>query len=233
MRLPLALATLLALAACATTPSQCLLHPLGALPMRGDMPFVPVLIQNHPATLLVDTGAARSVLNDAVVQADAMKTHDANGSISGVGGIGSDTIVTVPSLTIGYATGHDVQFYDAFLHAPGPNGHPMDGMFGADFLDNYDVLIDLPSHRVGLYQTEGCATASFAPLGATAVSMPFGLTGQPVWINNRVIFTAKLNGVAMHSSSTAAPARLRSPPTGPPAPASPGRCSPATPHIFW
>ncbi len=196
MRPPLALATLLTLAACATTPSQCVIHPLARLPTYGLKPFVPVLVQNRPATLLVDTGAFRSVLSPAIVQAGAMATHQTPLAITGVGGIGSNTIATVPSLTVGYATGRDVNFYVAPLHGRGPDGKPIDGLFGGDFLANYDVLIDLPSHRVGLYETEGCAAATFAPLGKSA-SMPFGVPGQSVRFTTRVIFPTKLDGVVV------------------------------------
>ncbi len=191
------LAALLGLAACATGPTGCVIHPLAQLPTYGTMPFVPVLVQNRPATLLVDTGAYRSVLSSSVVQAGAMTTHQTDRVINGVGGIGSNTIATVPSLTIGYATGRDVNFYVATLHGAGPNGKPFDGLFGGDFLANYDLLIDLPGHRVGLYETEGCTGANFAPLGSAARSMSFGVPGHSVRFETRIVFPAKLDGVVL------------------------------------
>lgn len=199
MRLPLTLATLLALAACSSTPTptQCLIHPLAQLPTRGPMPFVPVLVQNRPATLLIDTGTPHSVLNSSIVEAAAMTTHQSNLVLVGVGGVGSNTIATVPSLTVGYATGHDVNFFSAQLHYPGPDGKPMNGLFGGDFLANYDLLIDLPSHRVGLYETEGCTAATFAPLGTAVPSMSFGTPGRSVRFDTRIFFQAELDGVAM------------------------------------
>ncbi len=195
-RLPLALATLLALAACSTTPSQCVVRSLGQLPTSGSMPFIPVLVQNRMTTLLVDTGTPRSVLSASIVTASAVVTHQSDITAVGIGGR-SNTIATIPTLTVGYATAHDVDFYSAPLTGRGPDGTPLNGLFGGDFLANYDVLIDLPAHRVGLYNAEGCSAASFAPLGPGVPSMPFGAPGRDIRHDTRILFQAQLDGVAM------------------------------------
>jgi predicted aspartyl protease len=91
-----------------------------------------------PARLMLDTGAARTVINPAVLQALGVSYRDARrGAIKGVTGEAEVLAVRVESLEVeGAAYGpllvvsHDTGF-----------GHG-DGLLGRDFLDHFTVNID-------------------------------------------------------------------------------------------
>ena len=77
----------------------------------------------------------------------------------------------------------------------------MVGLFGGDFLTNYDVEIDLPAHRVGLYAEQEHCGRHVVPWNGPFYEQPFDLEQQteddfPIFVDGRRI------DVQFHSGAT-------------------------------
>ncbi len=182
------------LSACAGN-GVCVLHPvatLHTLTPQG-LPLVRVLVAGRPAVFVVDTGASESLLVGRFAQSSGLRIHQSAIRLSGANGTASNSTVTVPSLSIGYATAQDVRLFVYGRPLPvagsGPGG--VDGLFGGDFLSNYDLDLDLGAQEVGIYQTEDCGTPAFRPLGPGGFSVPVVRSG------NRIMVGASVDGREM------------------------------------
>ena len=165
----------LALAGCASAVSECAIHPVADLhPHSPDgVPLVSATVAGKPSIFVVDTGATDSVLTTRFVQAAGLTSQFTGSSVSGIGGTNISRLVIAATLTIGSATGRDVIFDEIpYLAIHRPNGLPVDGLFGGDFLSNYDVDLDLGAERIGIYWTAHCDGGDFHPLGRNAFSVP-------------------------------------------------------------
>ncbi len=182
------------LSACAGD-GRCVLHPVAALRTLAPqgLPLVRVMVAGRPAVFVIDTGASESLLAGRFAQESGLRVHPSVIRLSGANGTASNSTVTVPSLSIGYATAQDVRLfvYGRPLPVAGPDGTAVDGLFGGDFLSNYDIDLDLSAREVGIYQTEDCDTPAFRPLGQGGFAVPVARS------DNRVVVAASINGRAM------------------------------------
>lgn len=162
-RAMLVLLALVGMAACtADEPSArradgtCPLVALAEMPLevRGGMLFVEAKIDEEPVTLLVDTGAERTLLTESVV--DRLHLPRDQQHSTRTLGIGSPTAAwdaklpkglvlgathfPVDSVTVGRFAIHEVA------------GGSADGLLGADILLAFDIDLDLPARRITLYR---------------------------------------------------------------------------------
>lgn len=166
---------MLALASCASTGPGCAIHPVTNLYSSSPhgVPLVSATVAGSPSVFVVDTGATDSVLTSRFVQTAGLTSAFTGSSVSGIGGTDTSRIVVAPTLTIGSASGHDVIFDEIpYLSVHRSNGAPVDGLFGGDFLSNYDIDLDLGAERIGIYWTEHCDGADFQPFGQSSFSVP-------------------------------------------------------------
>ncbi|HTW28566.1 MAG TPA: aspartyl protease family protein [Acetobacteraceae bacterium] len=157
----------LPLAGCAADPpGPCRVEALAAVPLElaGGCPVVTASINGRPARMLVDTGAATVVINAASaprlgLHRDPFRRRFA---LTGVGGSRLEDAVSVASLTIGQAGFIDPEIAGDHVVPLVPDlprlggGPPLDGVLGGDFLSRYDVELDLPRRRLGLYRLREC-----------------------------------------------------------------------------
>ena len=165
----------LTLARCAAPGPVCAIHPITSLQARSPngVPLVNATVAGTPSTFVVDTGATDSVLTTRFVATAGLISQYTGSSVTGIGGTNTSRIVTAPTLTIGAATGRNVTFDEIpYLSIRRANGLPVDGLFGGDFLSNYDIDLDLAAQRIGIYWTEHCDGDDFRPFGRTAFSVP-------------------------------------------------------------
>lgn len=183
------------LSGCAADSGQCIIHPvaeLHTLEPQG-LPLVSITVDGRPAVFAIDTGASDSLLVGRFVEEAHLQDHASRVLITGTNGTASNRVVTVPSLTIGYATAQDVRFfvYGRPLPVTRSDGAPVDGLFGGDFLANYDLDLDLSAQKVGIYQAEHCGGTTFRPLGPSEFVVPLTLS------HNHVLVTASVDGHEM------------------------------------
>jgi predicted aspartyl protease len=192
---------LLVLAGCARdlAPKQadrvCPLTQLAQLPLesRGNMLFTQADINGKPVTLLVDTGAERTLLTEAAVARlhlprdlqHATRTY----------GIGSPTATWDAKLPNGIVLGGTTLPIDRVtvgrFAIPEIAGNLVDGLLGADILLAFDIDLNLPAEEMTLYQARSQCPDAPPPWGQAYVAvdgistrqdrlqLPFELDGMP------------------------------------------------------
>src|ERR1022692_756336 len=148
---------LLAVSACAYNPINCDLVVVAQIPLevRNHLLVVPAGIGGKWVTLLVDTGAERTVLNgDIVTRLGLARDEKTVTRSSGVGGVFTANDAIIPGLVLG-----GVRFPITRLSVGqlrfGP-GLAADGLLGSDILLAFDLDIDVPGHTLTLYRPRQC-----------------------------------------------------------------------------
>lgn len=146
------------LAACAEPVTDCALVRITEMPLRHDnrLLTVDVGIDGQWVTMLVDTGAERSMLTEEAVQ--RLKLPRDPRFITRTGGVGGMTQsadARLDSLVLG---GIAFPVTRMAVNRLGP-GIPYEGLLGADILLAFDLDIDVPGGRLSLYRVRRCPVA--------------------------------------------------------------------------
>ncbi|WP_243429774.1 retropepsin-like aspartic protease family protein [Acetobacter sacchari] len=75
---------------------------------------------------------------------------------SGIGGMSRFPVMSIAELGMGTATARNVQMIQTDQKFGSIGGVPIVGLFGADFLSNYTVALELPHLTVNLYRLHEC-----------------------------------------------------------------------------
>ncbi len=189
-----ALPTALVAGCAATEPRGCRVETVADLPLlpHSGITAVAATLQNQRVALLIDTGAfVSTVSRDGAQRFDLRPGADAHFiNISGIGGVTFAPIVTVHDLGLGHGLAHSLDLPVAGNFPAPIDGLPVVATFGADFLSNYDVDVDLPRQHFALYKAEGCDTA-MQPFDPPYLEVPFRVEDE------HVVLDIKLNGRPM------------------------------------
>ncbi|AOX16349.1 retropepsin-like aspartic protease [Kozakia baliensis] len=130
---------------------------LQVLNSRGS-PIVKASVNGHPVAFIVDSGAQFSSIWPNQVDKLGLVSQFRQVRMHGVGGETMGDIVIADKLGLGSATASDVPFIAVgnLFDGHAIDGLPVVGLFGADFLSSYDVIFDLPEHRINIYDIHGC-----------------------------------------------------------------------------
>jgi predicted aspartyl protease len=155
--LPVASAWALALAALgapAPTPAACKLAKLAELPvtMHG-VPQVPVVIDRHPANMIVDTGSWKSTIWRGAAASLGLKIVPSDLTTYGAGGSDQAGMVRVHDFTLAGFTVHNL---DMLVVGRG-NSSTFAGVLGEDLLSRMDIEFDLRAGAIRLIEAQGCA----------------------------------------------------------------------------
>ncbi len=185
------------LAGCADDePGQgCVMRTVAEMPVLNDhgVPIIRATINDTPVAFMVDTGARTSIVFESAAEKLGLPASDAPAQLlNGVGGSVFARAVTIRSLSLGTAA---ISRFD-LLSVPGLSnavvkGLPLVGLFGGDFLVNYDVAFDLPAHTVSLFEGRHCSSdlrpwpgesyrLPFDLEHDTAITLSIGVDGHPV-----------------------------------------------------
>ncbi len=174
----------------ADVPRSCTVRTTVDLPLLDHtaIPTVVGRLRNQPVGLLLDTGAATSVVaRGAVDRFGLMSEPYLITRLTGIGGSRLTDFAYIGDLELGHGHAKD---FDLPI---GPNftdlsrDLPILGLFGADFMSNYDVDFDLPHRRFAMYDLAGCQ--AIQPVATPYFTVPFRLVGTAIRIEIR------LNGV--------------------------------------
>ena len=193
----------------------CALRLRASVPIEiAELPLVPVRINGHPATLVLDTGAETAVLTEAAAKRLGVTTkYDFRRSLSGIGRAIATNDARLDSFSLG---GVSVP-YPRTLVGNLPlrlNGAERDGMLGASLLADFDLDIDMPHKRLDLYDRLDCDSVR-PPWAGRAVTLqttrslsrhPF----FPIQVNGRTLSATLDTGAqrTVVSSSAAAAAGI-------------------------
>ncbi|MEJ0016592.1 MAG: retropepsin-like aspartic protease [Acetobacteraceae bacterium] len=156
------LLSLLALAACAgdigarRADGTCPLIRLAEIPLeaRSNMLFVQAKIGTEPVTLLLDTGAERTLLTEAAVNRLQLPRDYQHATRTF--GIGSPTAAWDAKLPDGLVLGTTRFPVDSVTVGQFAinqiAGGPADGLLGADILLAFDLDLDLPANHITVYR---------------------------------------------------------------------------------
>jgi predicted aspartyl protease len=148
---------LLLVGACARSPINCDIVVVAKMPLevRNRLLVVPAGIDGKWVTLLVDTGAERTVLSgDAVERLGLERDRKTVTRSTGVGGVFVANDAIIPGLVLG-----GVRFpitrvsVGQFRFGPGLTA---DGLLGSDVLLAFDLDIDVPDRTLTLYRPRQC-----------------------------------------------------------------------------
>jgi predicted aspartyl protease len=134
-----------------------------ALTRRGVVPFtvarliqVEVLINGGRASMVLDTGAERSLLTpEAAKRLGVTDRYDFSRNVAGIGAVSRGGDARLRSLSIGGATIADPRILVTPIPLPGA-----DGLLGADLLGDFDLDLDGPRRQLTLYDRTECEDLS-------------------------------------------------------------------------
>lgn len=188
------LASLLLLSACSDgDPSSCHVDRVADLPLLANVrPMVEATLDGKPVAVLIDTGGAISAVSQSAADNFSLRTTDQYMSIGGVGNVERAPVVILRNLVLGNGYARDREM-PVLQNLPRKvNGLPFLGIFGADFLSNYDVDIDVPGHRFRMYTLSSCGP-QIAPLDPPYFELPFQIDVTKINID------IQLNGALLHA----------------------------------
>ncbi len=177
------------LAGCATGPQGCRVDTIADLPLlpHVDMTAVSATLQGQKVALLIDTGAFISAMSRNGVRRFGLRPA-ANGGftlIKGIGGVTVAPMVTVRDLSLGRGIARRLDLPVAANFPRPVDGLPLIGLFGNDFLSNYDVDVDLPRQHFALYRATGCDVA-MRPFDPPYFEVPFREQGGQIVLDIRL-----------------------------------------------
>lgn len=190
----LLLALLIGLGGCgAGGPDSCRVNRLVDLPLLpgGRLPAMEASLDGQKLVFYLDTGAATSILTPAAVRRfDLSGDFGRRALLRGIGGEVEAPVVKIRHLVLGHGLVRDIELPVAGDLGGDVQGIPVLGLFGADFLSNYDVDIDLPHHHFAMYDLRECG-ANLRPLEDPSFDVPFHLE------DTKILLQVKLNGTPM------------------------------------
>jgi predicted aspartyl protease len=135
--------------------AACQLLQVGELQvsMRGNTPLIPATIDGHAVQMMVDTGAARSMIWRSKAQEFNLRISSSAMKFYGVGGADEAGVVLVKDLALAGGTAHNVLLYAAGRGNPFADSA---GILGEDMLSKWDVEYDLSAGKIRLFKPKDC-----------------------------------------------------------------------------
>ena len=128
-----------------------------ALENANGLPLVTVQADGAPLKLILDTGAERTVLTSGAVERVGGRAPqiEFRRSLNGVGGSLPSREVEFKSFKIG---GIELPWRRAMVATVATPSllSTVDGVLGTDVLGRFDIDLDLPNHRMSLYEKGAC-----------------------------------------------------------------------------
>ncbi|MDT5320623.1 MAG: hypothetical protein QOD88_3145 [Mycobacterium sp.] len=189
-----------------------------ALDVIGGTITVPVEVNGITATFILDTGAQRSVVTQQAVQRLGLARDEWVGTtMRGVGGIDRRPNADPRSLSLGgvplvrRTLNHDTSMTVGILTRTRAGDLTIDGLLGRDFLSLFDLDLDVPGHRLTLYQVHDCA-GRFLPWSVDYTAVAVAMAAE-----NALVVPVILDDTPLHamldtgasSSLLAAPGMFR------------------------
>ena len=162
---------LLAISACAPNPINCDLVVVAKMPLevRNRLLVVPAGIGGKWVTLLVDTGAERTVLGaDAVARLGLARDEKIVTRSTGMGGAFTANDAIIPGLVLG-GVRFPITHVSVGQFRFGP-GLTADGLLGSDILLAFDLDIDVPDRTLTLYRPSDVRTTRRLGMNRSRVS---------------------------------------------------------------
>ena len=180
--------------------ASCVLDNKAVVPLQVTQGTITLAVEVNgiSATFILDTGAQRSLVTQAAVQRLGLARDQWVGTtMRGIGGIDRRPNANPRSLSLAgvplvrRTLNHDTSLTVGVLPNTNVGALVIDGLLGRDFLSLFDLDLDVPNHRLTLYQVKGC-TGRFLPWNGDynaipasigleeAVILPVAVDGKPL-----------------------------------------------------
>lgn len=194
----LALAALPGAAAAQAYPVACQYLQVATLPVRYTGPSLHLTIEGRidgtPADMLVDTGAAFSMLTRTATERRGLSLQRSGERLVGVGGYSRMYTARVKEFTAGPAT-----LSNARVRVLGDFGTTpsFDAILGAQFLLQHDLEMSLATKEIRFFKPTNCKQAMLAYWDANAIELPFLSSFSR---QSNPVFRATINGKEVTAS---------------------------------
>ena len=125
--------------------------------------LVEVRVNGHPARMILDTGAQRTVIQPgALARLELDQDSHAAAAVRGIGGTERHRVALPRSLSLGgiplarRTLERDMSLTVGTLARVQGGGQPIDGLLGRDLLSAFDLDLDLRARSLGLFAVMGC-----------------------------------------------------------------------------
>jgi len=119
--------------------------------------LIKIQIDGHDARVLVDTGSAFNMISPQLAAELKLPLKPVReGAVIDLSGRSIRHMVKVQKVGLGGMTAEDIPFL--VLGEDGDKPPPFDGVFGANFLEAYDVEFDLAHDKMNLFLPNECGT---------------------------------------------------------------------------
>lgn len=138
--------------------TDCALKQIASIPAEvtpDNTLEVSVRINDVPAKIRIDTGGAVSVLNKKFAERIGMPIETMASTVYGLTGRALNEMTRVNSLQMGNSVSRNADFALMPVGGDGTDGEPV-GLFGTDYLQNYDVEFDFAGGKMNLFAPEHC-----------------------------------------------------------------------------
>ena len=136
---------------------QCQLRRVMSLDMhtgRDGRVAIPVTIENHPASLLVDIGAAYSTLDASFAKSAGLSQKQISGTVIYMGGgIRLSKYVIADQFSVGPLPSDRFGFV---LAPSGVLGHDSMGMLGSEVMSHFDIELDFAGSKFAVFSQDHC-----------------------------------------------------------------------------
>jgi hypothetical protein len=179
------------LSACAPDPMNCQLVVVAKIPleMQNRLLVAPAAIDGKLVTLLVDSGAERTVLSsDTVAKLGLARDQKVRTRSLGIGGAFTASDAIISGLVLG-GVRFPVQRVATGQFRFG-SGLTADGLLGSDILLAFDLDIDVPGRSLTLYRPRQC------PDVQPPWSEPFARVAGVRALRDRLLIPLELDGVS-------------------------------------
>jgi predicted aspartyl protease len=195
---------------------QCVTERVGHAELteeRGHYQVPVVIDQAAPLNFVVDTGAQKTVINTEIAASLGLaRRGDRRRRITGTDGVAGRAYHDVTARTLDFA---GLQHFDIGLATADDKEdgkRAVRGTMGADLLGRYDVELDYPGNRLGLFKVTGCGDQDKAlkpwagPHDAVPLTLSDGTLSLAVFLDGKPLNMALDTG-AMRTKITMAAAR--------------------------
>jgi predicted aspartyl protease len=138
----------------------CGIKSLGSITVAtlSSAPIVTLSANGHPVTLILDTGAERTILTPAVAERIGAQPPrvEFQRQMRGITGTLAIREVELHSFTAGGVAIPWRRVWVAPITMAKVLSAPIDGLLGADALSDFDIDLDLPRHRMAFYDKQSC-----------------------------------------------------------------------------
>ena len=183
--------------------TDCHLRQLESLDMDTDPDgtvTVPVTISNRPARLMIDIGAARSIIDESFARSLDIDPRPMRGRFMVLGGgIPLWQTAVADSLMIGQIAAPGFEFVVAPSRTLTPRTM---GMLGADVMGRYDVELDFAGSKFNIFSQKHCSGDVVYWTQTAYATVPMQLDND-----NHVFISVTLDGKAFSAAADTGSAR--------------------------